>query len=316
MLFKVLNELFEGEPYYKLINTQTGAYAAILPQTGAILNELVVPLAGGEKLNVVQGYQNADELRSELNKQFRSVKLWPFPNRVYGAKYNYEGKSYDLPLNFPQEGNSIHGFLYEASFRVVEVAESSEFASLLITHEYPGDLAGFPFPAKVKVLYTFDVNQKLKIDTLVMNTGQQTMPMGDGWHAYFSTGKPIDELQLRFNPLSLFDSEDMTKMQGYEQFKKIGNQSWDHCFELDSSENSHELILRDTQLGIDIKIEQGTGTQAYNYLQIYTPPDRESIAIEPMSCPPDAFNHGIGLINLEPEEKITFTYSIQVEQFV
>jgi aldose 1-epimerase len=45
---------------------------------------------------------------------------------------------------------------------------------------------------------------------------------------------------------------------------------------------------------------------SYPYLQLYTPPHRESIAIENLSAAPDAFNNGMGLINLEPGASATF----------
>ena len=49
-------------------------------------------------------------------------------------------------------------------------------------------------------------------------------------------------------------------------------------------------------------IWQETGKYKYNFLQVYTPPHRKSIAIEPMTCAPDAFNNKDGLIVLGPFE--------------
>ena len=46
------------------------------------------------------------------------------------------------------------------------------------------------------------------------------------------------------------------------------------------------------------------------YLQVYTPPDRKSIAIEPMTCIANAFNNGIGLKNLQPEE--TYNWDLEL----
>ena len=44
----------------------------------------------------------------------------------------------------------------------------------------------------------------------------------------------------------------------------------------------------------------------FGYVQVFTPPDLvgrgRAVAVEPMTCPPDALNSGTGLITLAPEE--------------
>ena len=57
---------------------------------------------------------------------------------------------------------------------------------------------------------------------------------------------------------------------------------------------------------------QEAGPGAYRYLQVYTPPGRESIAIEPMTCAPNAFNNGMGLIRLDPGEAFTASFGISL----
>ncbi|MGL6269156.1 MAG: hypothetical protein ACRC2O_14590, partial [Chitinophagaceae bacterium] len=47
--------------------------------------------------------------------------------------------------------------------------------------------------------------------------------------------------------------------------------------------------------------------KSYPYLQLYTPPHRNSIAIENLSAAPDAFNNGMGLVTLEPDHTRTFS---------
>jgi Galactose mutarotase and related enzymes len=52
----------------------------------------------------------------------------------------------------------------------------------------------------------------------------------------------------------------------------------------------------------------------YPYLQVYTPPHRQSIAIENLSAAPDVFNNRMGLIELEPGERIGFSCSYEFVQ--
>ena len=53
--------------------------------------------------------------------------------------------------------------------------------------------------------------------------------------------------------------------------------------------------------------EQQAAEQAlrkqFPYFQVFTPPHRESVALEPMSCNVDAFNNRQGLIALEPDKE-------------
>ncbi len=52
--------------------------------------------------------------------------------------------------------------------------------------------------------------------------------------------------------------------------------------------------------------------KSMNFLQIYTPEKRRSIAIEPMSCLADAFNNKIGLITLKPGKSISHHFGIKL----
>ena len=56
--------------------------------------------------------------------------------------------------------------------------------------------------------------------------------------------------------------------------------------------------------------------ESYGYLQLFTGdplPDvaRRSLAVEPMTCPPNAFRSGEGLIRLEPGERFVGRWGIQ-----
>ena len=63
---------------------------------------------------------------------------------------------------------------------------------------------------------------------------------------------------------------------------------------------------------LKLEVWQETGPKQFNYLQVYTPKTRQSIAIEPMSCAPDAFNSGKGLIRLKPDEVIEASFGVRI----
>ena len=59
----------------------------------------------------------------------------------------------------------------------------------------------------------------------------------------------------------------------------------------------------------------------YGYLMLFTGDplpdvDRRSLAVEPMTCPPNAFRSGEGLIRLEPGDSVTSSWGIAPRGFV
>jgi aldose 1-epimerase len=96
------------------------------------------------------------------------------------------------------------------------------------------------------------------------------------------------------------------KLSPYQEFgslKKIGTTEFDHCFTVNFAECAPLCVLRDTSTKLQLEIYPD---RSYPYLQVYTPPHRNSIAIENLSAIPDAFNNGTGLQVLAPGELMIF----------
>ena len=76
-------------------------------------------------------------------------------------------------------------------------------------------------------------------------------------------------------------------------------------------------IRRHLKLTFALALWAGAG---YDWLQVFsgdaldTAHRRRALAIEPMTCPPNAFASGIGLITLEPGASVTHSWGIQVLQ--
>ena len=105
----------------------------------------------------------------------------------------------------------------------------------------------------------------------------------------------------------------------------IGDEFINDCFCLNQGENTFvnenkknfENILAAVELKSDSKslqIWQKAGDEQYNAIQIYTPPDRMSIAIEPMTAEPDTLNHHRDLIVLKPGEDRTFVFGAKFKK--
>jgi aldose 1-epimerase len=101
-------------------------------------------------------------------------------------------------------------------------------------------------------------------------------------------------------------------MEAYDEFtalKKIGTAFFDDCYKLNFETCQPMCVLKDPAQKIQLEIRPD---KSYPYLQIYTPPHRQSIAIENLSAPPDSFNNGINLIILNPGETTDFTTSYTI----
>jgi aldose 1-epimerase len=99
----------------------------------------------------------------------------------------------------------------------------------------------------------------------------------------------------------------------FNQLTKIGDSELDTGFIIEAQKDVATTEIYDPDYDLHIKVWQEIGKWKYNYLQIYIPPSRESIAIEPMTCSIDAFNNKEGLIVLAPEQSVKATCGVKLE---
>ena len=265
----------------------------------------------------MNGYTSEDDFKANLNSSFKGSNLLPFPNRIKDGKYNFQGKDYQLNMNFPHESNAIHGLIFDIPFKVTD--KKAEEASCSLKLEYSSrPFPGYPFHYLVKIVYTLRENSGFECKVKINNLLPHAMPVGHGWHPYFmaDSGK-VDDLFLQFPADAILEVDKTNiptgKKQPYNSFnklKKIGDTKLDSCFQLSRDKDRAEIIIHNKENGFGYCIWQETGQFKYNFLQIYTPPDRKSVAIEPMTCAPDAFNNNNGLIILGPLEKMQTSFGI------
>ena len=263
---------------------------------------------------MIEGYSDENDLIKSHSTFFRSAKLSPYPNRIRKGKYSFGGNEYQFNCNFPQEGNSIHGIVYNKSFQVVKAECEGEKALLVMALDYDGTEEGCPFHYKLTVEYFIEPN-KLKCKTIIRNTDSKKIPIGDGWHPYFTLAKQIDELQLQLPESFVLSDNELVSGINHSYFyspKKIGSGHFDTCFKLSENKIRGEITLTDAENNFSLSVWQECGENKYNYFQLYTPPSRKSISIEPMTCPPDAFNSKEGLMILEPGQEIELSFGFEI----
>lgn len=307
-----MHSIQKGEDSVQLKNTHLSA--SIIPACGALLNALIVTTSNGD-LNLIDAFTDSTDAREHIAPAFQSAKLSPFACRIEKATYQYQGTTYKFEKCLDSGGNALHGLLYNEPFSIIEATANETYARLELLHQYQGDEAGYPFAYDCTVIYTLQ-NDSLTITTEIVNRSEQTMPLTDGWHPYFTFHKPINDLELQFHASQMLEFIDLIPTgkylpnQYFTTSQSIGNTELDNAFLIDTNAPQPTCILRDPASKLQIEI---TPDHNYPILQIYTPPHRNSIAIENISGAPDAFNNGIGLTELPASQQKSFstTYTIR-----
>ncbi len=250
--------------------------------------------------------------------------LIPWPNRLGDGTYTFEGTDYVVALTEPDKHNAIHGFLRWRSWQAVD-HETNRV--VMRTRLHP--LMGYPFTLDVEVAYELG-EEGLLVATTATNLGEKACPYGAGQHPYLSPGTgSIDDctLELGASARILTDNERQlptgkAAVEGsdmdYRTRRRIGDQKLDTPF---------TDLHRDEQGRAWARLTAPDGSSAemwvdehYPIIEIYTgdtlSPQRRRLGLgcEPMTCPPNAFQSGDGLIRLAPGQSLTTTWGVRLEQ--
>jgi len=238
--------------------------------------------------------------------------LVPWPNRLGDGSYRFGGESHQLPLSEPDKHNAIHGLLRWVPWRVREQELERVVLSARV-HPRPG----YPFDLEVTVEYALG-ELGLTVTTSARNLGATPCPYGAGQHPYLSPGTgTVDQcpLELPAEVVILTDPErrlpcGRAEIDGgpldFRAARKIGELEIDSPFTALRRDAAGLATARLT--GPDGAVAELWVDERYELLEVYTgdtlAPERRrtGLAMEPMTCPPDAFRSGEGLIRLEPGE--------------
>ncbi len=271
---------------------------AFVPEYGACLLEL--QLRG---VNVLDGYTSPEEMLE--NRWGKNIVLYPFPNRLKEGRYQWHGKTYQFPINNPDTGNALHGFGWDRPMEVVDITLEEGSCAVTCVREESGGERAYPFAFRFSITFQLWAGGKFEVTLGFENRSDVAVPVGMGWHPYFALSAVVDAMELRFPPCEAVEIDQYMIPTGrllpearFAQATRIGDTVLDNCFRLAPEPGWAEVTLHGEK-GI-LRYAQETGTGKFNFLQVFTPPHRQSVAIEPMTCNIDAFNNGQGLIALDP----------------
>jgi aldose 1-epimerase len=296
-------------PSGEQITTVAGDQQAVVVEVGGGLRSYSV---GGRDL--VDGY-SADEMSSSGRGQV----LIPWPNRLQDGTYDFDGQRHQLPLNEPERHNAIHGLVRWAPWTIVE-REPDRVTMEHVLYPQPG----YPFSLRIRIEYGLS-HGGLKVRTTATNIGSDACPYGSGAHPYLTLGTAsINRLELRAPARTVLLSDERglpivaQAVEGtaydFRKLRRIDSTVLDHAFT--DFERDHDGLARVELRDPDNKTQVSLWVdQSYPYLMLFTGDPlanvrRRSLAVEPMTCPPNAFRTGDSLIRLEPGSSVAGTWGI------
>jgi len=310
---------------YTIRNAETGE-EAIVTSLGSNLRRLTLSTgqASSPPMDLLRGYASPEEL--EAGKWSRGIKMIPFPNRIRDGVYEFRGRRYRLPINFPSQNHAIHGLLSRETMDLSEMGEGEESGYVSLTYDFDGKFEGYPFALWLEVRTVLSKGG-LTVETTARNEGDDPLPFGGGWHPYFRFGdrSDVENWEITIPAESLVELDDrliptsrLMPLEGtaldFRRGRRIGDTSLDNIFTHLAREGGETVTrLSSPELGVTLEMWQEA---VYGYLVVFTPPAeaRDSVAIEPMTCNTNAFNSGEGLIVLQPGEEFHGRYGVRLRE--
>ena len=298
---------------------RAGDYEAVISSVGASLRSLTFD---GRDLTVPF---DADEVRPS----YRGATLAPWPNRIVDGLYTFAGVERQVALTEPARHHALHGLGGWLDYEAIDKGPSHVTLSAAIVPQ-----TGYPWRIVIETTFALDADG-LTQTVKATNESPDAAPWGTGPHPYLVAGDGhVDDWILdlpaaevlavtpdRLSPIGLrpVDADEPARFD-FREPRAIGAVEIDHAYTALNRDAGGSAIVRVTD-------SAGAGVQmawdaACPWVQIHTsdkgvgkPGHRTGLAVEPMTCAPDAFNadrydYDAGLIVLEPGTSATASWRI------
>lgn len=278
--------------------------------------EAVVSTAGATLVQLRHAGRDAicsfDPTRGVGGASYMGRVLAPWPNRVTGGRYSFAGREFTLPINEASTGAALHGLAIWSDWRVD--ARSADGVTLTLT--LPGSL-GYPFALALSVTYWLTADG-LDVTIGAQNIGPETAPVGLGVHPYLTCDNlPIDDCVVTCPASQILSVDEQLAPVGlsgvlgtaydFTQPTAMRGRSVDHAF-TGLSDRGWSVTLSGGGMTVSLRA-------ATPWLQLYSGEEvgRRGLAVEPMTCPPDAFNGPDAATALAPGDRRGLGFTILAE---
>lgn len=281
-----------------------GPWQAVVTEQGATLRSL---RHNGD--DVIKTFEADQSPASSQGQQ-----LLPWPNRIRDGRYRFDDVDQQLAISEVDRNNAIHGLVAWSPWHLVEHTDSSVTQEIRIMAR-----PGWPGTIDVRLTHNLD-DHGLTVTVRARNVGATAVPFGYAAHPYFCLGGSIDEWKIdapfaswlqvddRLLPVRICGMDEVHTMSG----QSLGQRTFDTAYTLDREGTVGSPAWR-IKVTSDEASHELWGDATMGWAQIYTPDDRLSLAVEPMTCGPDAFNEGPthgDAIRLESGDEVTLTWGI------
>ncbi len=233
--------------------------------------------------------------------------LLPYANRIANGRFTWDGRDYQLPLNFADHPHSIHGVGWQQPWRVAGMTDNA--ATLSIAHDGG---AAWPFAFTAEQRFVLEPTA-LRIELRLTNRHAAAAPAGIGLHPFFPRPAAAS-LRFRAGSVWLNDPTALPLCRvpvpaawDHAAGLAVATQALDNCFA--GWDGVAHLALGSVGLQIE-------ASPALRHLQVYTPPAEAFCCVEPVSHRPDATNDTSqpGMAILAPGETLFGAVALQMTE--
>jgi len=263
---------------------------------------VVSEVGGGARSWTVDGSELLASFASGTRDgAFAGKPLMPWPNRLRDGRYAFEGAEHRVAITEPETSTALHGLTLSSRWR----ASRTSAHGITLSHQLRGR-EGYPFALDLVVGYELD-SAGVVVTLRATNAGPGRAPFGAGLHPYLrltgditlqvpaNTRVPIDDRLLPTGPPTPVSGTELD----FRHARRLGDQRLDTCFgDLERGAAGVASLTLAGPRRLVVWMDD-----AFHFVQVFTADG--AIAVEPMTCAPDAFNTGDGLLVLEPGASFT-----------
>lgn len=285
-----------------------GGHTAVVCEVGATLRVLQ-----RDGVDLVKGF-GAEE---PVDQSCRGQQLLPWPNRIRDGRWPWQGETQQLPISEVPRATAIHGLVRWLPWELVDHREDHVTQRVVLRPQHG-------WPATMEALLTHRVDRDgLTVDLLVANPSEEDLPFGYGAHPYLTVGEDdVNEVELtspatrelvvepdRLLPVRLAD---VPADHDLRTGRLLAGIDLDTAFTgLEPTDGRWTVRLRHGSRSTELWADA-----AFGWLQVFTGGGQTDwgVAVEPMTCGPDAFNPGpthADLVVLRPGQRFAGSWGIR-----
>lgn len=307
-----------GQQFTLAIDTPDGKLSTVIAQVGASIRSL--------KLGKTEFVLSCAP--DEIAPLCAGIVMAPWPNRLDGGTWKYEGKTLRVPITIHDQQNANHGLLEFAEYHLVELIQDVDRASITLGATIHPRL-GYPFLIETQVTYELS-HDGLKVTHYAKNLSPKAAPFGVGGHPYFQiSGTPTENLEITCPAQSYLEVNDRqiptakSKVDAtrfdLRSGARVSASFIDHGFtDLARDEDGLARTYLRGQNGGQIEVWQDAN---FKHVVIFTPdfyPTKNgpiyAVAIEPQTIGANAFNTGDDLLWIEQNELFEASWGVRLTE--